>query len=675
MALAEAALVRHYRRLVRLAYLALPADRDRHSRVLAAHTAVQHALPYRRTRPVDPAGAPDEPGAPGADPVDGGTAKDGTADGGDPLYDALRLTVLRAALRPRPAGRLLAPRVWGLRLFTPTGGEEDAALDRALAETGAPVRAAFALLAVEGIAPGRAAAVLQRAGVDHPDGAVDRAARLLAEHGSAADAGGTAAGPAAFDPCAVRVQPTDLIRRRRTLGAVLAVAALALTTTAAVLGAPADDRAPAARALPVPPAGDAAGPAGAATTDPARLVRVAADRWRRTARIDLSAWPARGDRLADAALLGRALTAWAQPGPQRRAEPGTVAAPPAGPPQLLFAGTVDGAAVVVLFDGRTLARWTDGRGGGLDLARADGSSVTTAAVVLRRRGATARYLLAPWVEAADSRRLDQPDSPARPVDRSDGVTAALSAPDTAPAVSPTARPTGTSAASPPGAPAVPPAAGPGTATCQGDTVLQLRSSPAIAEKHAFLLADVGGLLPAHLTYTPPPDRTQPAGSPREAVGPDALRAWARAGCAAPDGTPGVRQVNLWTFAVQQLPQNAGTAAWVCLRADRWDGEGSAATAVLLPGARTAQRTGGGPGRACSRFEQDTVGWTWWRSPQGTEYLLAAGSRRTARIAVKGPDWSADRPAPDRAVAVERPARSAVTVEAVLDGGARIAPPR
>ncbi|MEV7028577.1 hypothetical protein AB0O00_41485, partial [Kitasatospora sp. NPDC093558] len=204
---------------------------------------------------------------------------------------------------------------------------------------------------------------------------------------------------------------------------------------------------------------------------------------------------------------------------------------------------------------------------------------------------------------------------------------------------------------------------------------QLRSSPVIAEKHAFLLADLGGLVPAHLTYTPPPDRTQaaPTREPREATGPDALQAWAHGGCAVPDGTPGVKQLELWAFAVQPLPQNAGTAAWMCLRADRWNGDGSAATAVLLPSARGPQRTGGGQGRACSRFEQDTVGSTWWRSPQGTEFLLAAGSRRVARLTVKGPDWSADRPAPDHILAVDRPARAAVQVEAVLDSGTRITP--
>ncbi|NDZ60605.1 hypothetical protein G3I47_25585, partial [Streptomyces anulatus] len=42
---AEAALVEHYPRLVRLAYVVLPPALGRHRRVLAAHAVVQRALP------------------------------------------------------------------------------------------------------------------------------------------------------------------------------------------------------------------------------------------------------------------------------------------------------------------------------------------------------------------------------------------------------------------------------------------------------------------------------------------------------------------------------------------------------------------------------------------------------------------------------------------------------
>ncbi|WP_369182090.1 hypothetical protein [Streptomyces sp. Y1] len=631
---AEAALVRHYRRLVRIAYLALPADRDRHSRVLAAHAAAQRALPSRWSRGTEAplaapqSAAPQSAASPAAPPTL-------AWPGEDEVYAALRLRVLRTALRPRPVRRVVAPRVWGLRLFTPHGGEEDAALDRALAALDAPARAAFALRAVEGLSAEAAVDVLRQAGAAGPEAAVAAAAEVPAGPGPDAPA---------FDPCAVRVQPTDLLRRRRSLAAALAVGVLGLTTTAAVLGAsgPAE---PAGRPSAAPPPGGAA--------DPGRLVRVAPDAWQHTTRVDFTAWPARGERREDGALLGRALASWAQPGPRTRAEPGTDPGPPTAPPHLLYAGTVDGTGVVVLFDGQRIARYSDGQGGGLDLARADDPDPATAgAVVLRRQGTAVRYLLAPWVEDADTRRIDQPDAPAHPLEHPDGVTAA--------------------------------APGGGFADCRGATVLRLHSSPQLAERSGVLLADLGGLVPAHLTWSPPdraqtpsPSQTQPPSpspSPSEATGQDALQAWARAGCAVPDATPGVRQLSLWAFANQQLPQNAGSATWYCLRADRWDGAGSAATAVLLPASRTPQRTGGGPGRACSRFEPDVAAWAWWRSPQGAEFLLAAGSRRVARLTVKGPDWSADRAVPDHTLALERPGRATVQVEATLDGGTRISPP-
>ncbi|KIF74177.1 hypothetical protein QR77_09610, partial [Streptomyces sp. 150FB] len=44
---AEAALVEHYPRLVRLAYLVLPPSLGRNRRVLTAHALVQRALPRR----------------------------------------------------------------------------------------------------------------------------------------------------------------------------------------------------------------------------------------------------------------------------------------------------------------------------------------------------------------------------------------------------------------------------------------------------------------------------------------------------------------------------------------------------------------------------------------------------------------------------------------------------
>ncbi|WP_405020696.1 hypothetical protein OHV05_31365 [Kitasatospora sp. NBC_00070] len=599
----EAALVRHYPRLVGLAYLILPVDRKRHSRVLAAHATVQRALPAGLPRPR--------------------AAGDGS---GGQAYEELRLRVLRAALAPvrgrRPG---FGPLVWGLRLFTPSGDQEELALDRELAGLAPAARAAFALRTVEGLTAGQAAELLGRVEVADPAAAVRAAEPVLAL--AAATGRGAGLWPA-VDACHVRVQPTDLLRRRRTTAGTLVLAGLGI---AALLT-------PALAAGPVPPAPVA--PTAAAPRPGPRTE--APDRWRSTARVDFTAWPARGDRRADAALLDRALAAWAGAGPATEVEAGTVAGPPVEQrPRLLFAGAVDGVPVVVLYDGLRIARYTEGPGGGLLLGGAEDSDVTSAAaVVLRRSGGTVRYLLAPWIDTAETRRLDRPDAPANPLARQDGVTDPV--------------PVG------------------GGAGCPGDVLLQLRSTPVVAEKHAFLLADVGGLRPARLSWTPPPEQG-PARSPREAVSPEALRAWARAACTVPDASPGVRQLNLWAFATQQLPGGAGPVSWFCLRSDRWGGEGSAATAVLLPGPAGAVRTGRADGRACSRYEQDTVAWVWWRSPQGAEFLLAAVSRRVTRLQLRGPDWSVDQAVPGRTLAVQRPARSAATVEAVQENGTRLHP--
>ncbi|GAA4875511.1 hypothetical protein [Kitasatospora terrestris] len=598
----EAALVHDYRRLVALAYLTLPAERGRHSRVLTAHAAVRRSLPSRRALPL---------------------GRRRPADGTE-----LRGRVLRTALAGR---RPLLPRALGLRLFPPAADGQETAFDQALRTLDGPGRAAWALRALWGCPTGETVEVLRAAGVTRAEAA---AATAAAVPGPPPGGWGGPGLPAAFDACRVQVRRTDPPTGRRVLGAALAAVLLAATAALAPRLAGADGPARAdGGSADGRPAGPVTGPPGGL----AALDTVPPDAWRHTARIDFSAWPARGDRRTDRALLGRALDAWRAAGPAASAaEPGTPAGPPGGDARVLYAGDVDGAAVVLLYDATRIARWTDGEG--LRLARADSSDVTTAAAVtLRRTGGTVRYLLAPWIAEAQSRPLDRPDEPAHGLAAPDGVTAPL--------------PAG-------GAPG-----------CPGGTLLHLRSSPQIAEQHAFALADVGGLLPAHLTYTPPPEQA-PARAPREAVGAEALRAWAAAGCAVPDASPGVRALNLWAFAVQQLPADAGRATWMCLRADRWAGDGSAATAVLLPAEGRARRTGGAPGRACSRFEQDTVGWTWWRSAVGEDYLLAAGSRRVTRIDVRGPGWQAD----GRTLAVRRTGPAVpVQVEARLETGFRIGP--
>ncbi|MEU6486581.1 hypothetical protein [Streptomyces sp. NPDC046887] len=593
---AEAVLVEHYGRLVRLAHLVLPPALGRHRRVVAAHAVVQDALPH----------------TPGPARAHG----EGEWSGG---YVWIRERVLRAALRHERRTRRARPYpprlplVLGLRLSPHTGGAGELALGRALAQVPAAARAALALRLLEGLAEPETAAVLSAAGVADPDAAITAAGRLPGLSDGSARA---LLDAEEFDPNRVRLYPTDLLRRRyraRTAATAFVAALLAVSALTAVLASADRDGLP-DDAKPAAPARTAA---GTSLTDPGTLRTTPAGRWADTTRLDFTAWPARGDRRGDRALLGRALSTWAD---GRRAHtvtttPGTPAAPPSGPSQLLFAADVDGTAVVLLHDAATdrVARYAEAAGAArptLDIARADDASVTTAAaLVLTRTPTTVRYLLAPWIAQAGTRDLLRPAEATRPFTAAGGVTPPLP---------------------------VPAAGGP----CTSWPVLSLRSSAQIVEQHAFLATDLGEPSPAHLTHTPPPGSGAPSRQPREAVSRSALDSWARSACLLTDlRGDGVRAVNDWVYARQTLPDRAGAAAWVCTRADTWRGPGSVrvqfqppATGRPRPGTVVAERQSTA---ACSRFGQHVVAGTRWRSPRGPWYALAAGSRHIVRIRLSG----------------------------------------
>ncbi|WP_405781362.1 hypothetical protein [Streptomyces sp. NBC_00859] len=607
---AEAALVEHYPRLVRLAYITLPPSLGRHRRVLTAHAAVQRALPA--------AGRGDGPAEPRV-PVQRGARE-------SPGYVLVRRRVLETVLaygrrpgwwpRRLPAPRALRPvlpAVFGLRVFPRSGGADGLALEQALSGTTAAARAALVLHRIEGLGEGATRTLLTEAGVTDAGSALRTALRLARTPGeTGADA---LLCSDEFDPCLVHTRPTDLIRRRqrirfaRWVGVVVTVLAVTLVVV---------DRA-------APPAPSAAtGPldtaVGARAVDPALLLRAPAQEWADSSRVDFTVWPARGARKDDKALLGRALKVWASPARRVRiaATHGTATVPPAQPPRLLYAGDVDGAAVVLLADGDRVVRYaesTEGKGApALDFARTDDADITTgAAVVISRTDGNARFLLAPWVAESTTRDLLAPDTAARPLDvGKDGVT------------------------SPVAGPAVPP----GGAGCGSWPALQLRSSSKVAEKHAFLLTDLGDLTPVHLTYTPPPAAGVPARQPREATGGQALVSWAHTACSlAGIRSSGVRSVNNWEYARQQLPENGGRASWVCTRADTWQGSGRVSVQLQLP-AGPASRPGAVVAQQkntalCSRFGQNVLAGAKWRSRSGKWYLLAAGSREVRAIRAAG----------------------------------------
>ncbi|MFH9980350.1 hypothetical protein ACH4ND_14055 [Streptomyces sp. NPDC017179] len=580
---AEAALVEHYPRLVRLAYLVLPPGLGRSRRVLTAHALAQRALPRGRSSatviPAQSAGRESDPG-----------------------YAFVRLQVIRTALgagRPPRRGirtgrarlRPALPLVWGLRLFPRSGGADELALDQKLATLSGPARAAYMLRGLERLPDPAVREVLTAAGVADPVAALRQADRLPAQY--------ALLDSPEFDPCSLQARPTDLKRRRQHTRAALAAAA-ALAVCGALVALPGGGWGPDGAAAPA----YAHNPSTEAALDPGRLTRIAPTAWRTSARLDLSVWPARGNLAADTALLRRALAVWARPGESVRvsATPGTATGGPAGPPQLLYAGDVDNARVVLFHDGLRIARYAEPRdssaGAALDFARVDGAAGAEAsAVVLGRSDGNVRYLTAPWVKAAAERDLLKPDAGAMDLGLTGGVTGPLA--------SPVQRGGG----------------------CTSWNVLQLTGEPG-----SRLLADLGELAPARLT-TGRPD------APREASGAAGLRAWAPLACSlGAVRAQGVRSVNAWEYAEQPLPDAAGSAAaWMCTRAETWRGDGTRVLAQFhTPGGKyavVAAQAENVP--ACGARDPHVLAGVLWKSQAGAWYLLAAGDRDTASISATG----------------------------------------
>ena len=211
---AEATLLENYGAFVRLAYLILPSSLGRHRRILAAHGVVQRALPDRRRLERQLVGE-----------------REATT--------FLRRRVVRGAIKQassRTPLRLL-PQVWGLRLFPLSGAADDLALDQALGSLTPEARAAWALVRAELLSVDDAELQLRATGVQHTQAAIHEAA--LADEGIADGS----LDASVFDPCAVRLAPTDLMRRKArgravaiTVTAALTVAILiSLITTAGAL--------------------------------------------------------------------------------------------------------------------------------------------------------------------------------------------------------------------------------------------------------------------------------------------------------------------------------------------------------------------------------------------------------------------------------------------------------
>ncbi|MEV8290573.1 hypothetical protein [Streptomyces niveus] len=585
---AEAALVEHYPRLVRIAYLVLPPALGRNRRVLTAHAVVQRSLPRGRS-----AATPDD----GYTYVRGRVLRQ-ALDAGRPLR---RVAWPRRAQLPP-----LLPHAWGLRLFPRSGGADELALDQRLSALSGGARAAFVLRGLERLPDRDVRRLLTDAGIEDPHAA-------LAEADGIGTKGVALLESPEYDACSLQARPTDLLRRRQhARAAVVGVAAVAVC--GALLGLPGDGWG--ANGAAAPPY--ARNSAAEAALDPAKVHRVPENAWRSATRTDFSVWPTRGALADDRPLLRRALAVWARPGAAVRVSstPATPVGPPMGPAQLLYAGEVDRARVVLLYDGLRIARYAEPRTGtgpvALDFARVDGASADTApgaapatyALVAGRTDGNVRYLTAPWVATASVRDLLDPAGDARPLRRgADGVTDPLPVPGA-------------------------------NRECGAWDVLEVTESGEAGGVR--LLSDLGELTPARLTSGPP-------SAPADVSGTEARTAWARTACLLPAvRSHGVRTVNSWQFASQSLPESNGAARWVCTRAETWRGTESRVLAQFQPPSAKAgaPRTGAVAARAsgspaCGAREPHVLAGVLWKSRGGRWYVLAAGSDEFRSVRTTG----------------------------------------
>ncbi|MFI8422877.1 hypothetical protein [Streptomyces sp. NPDC085479] len=662
---AEAALVERYPRLVRIAYLVLPPTMGRNRRVLTAHALVQRALPRRRVPGprVPEARRPEDAVDPGYAYVRGEVLRQALVAALPLRRLAVPRRAQLPPLLPQVWGLRLFPRAGGadeLALDQLLAGlsaparaayvlrglerQGDAEVLRVLATAGAedPEAALAELAALEdepqagpgdgpehgarhrprpapeapaaprpGERPGRVAEQAgpgrTRTGGPAPDGtprSPGDPAEPEAPAGPARSSGRRISGAALlesaeFDPCTLQARPGDLLRRRQHGRAAL-VGVVALLVCGALLGLPGDGWGRNGAAAP----SYARNPAAEAALDPAKVKRVTAAVWPGAVRRDFSVWPARGELAGDAELLRRALAVWARPGGavESSATPGTPVGPPMGPPQLLFAGRVDAARVVLFHDGLRIVRYAEPvegtAGAGLDFARTDAAEGPgAAAVVLTRAAGNVRYLTAPWVTGASVRDLLMPGKEPWPLGRdARGVTDALPSPAQA-------------------------------KECARWNTLQLRD-----DSGSRLLGDLGELVPARLLWGAPD-------APVDATGREARAAWARTACQLTTLLgQGVRSAQAWQFARQTLPEGAGRATWVCTRAETWRGTGSRVLAQFLPPDRKvpaslAARAQDAP--ACGAREPRVLAGALWQAPGGGWYVLAAGGPDVASVEVRG----------------------------------------
>jgi hypothetical protein len=315
-----------------------------------------------------------------------------------------------------------------------------------------------------------------------------------------------------------------------------------------------------------------------------RLTSAAPDAWR-TAPRSLDLWPARGDLAADKAFTGRALRAWI-----KETEAGRTGPP--GNPQLLFAGHVDGRPVALLRRADQLARFTGQSGPDGPMAV---STVGTDPEHPMSVGG-GRYLLAPWQRAETLT--------GGKVAATGGVTAPATA-RTRCRRGPVLHVLGDGATRTVGE-----FGGPRPVTLTHRSAGQSPGRPSGTSQAALTAKTTRLGKPA--TGRPAPGK--PAVSRLDAAG---VRAWERVACLTSRPTRPVTEATAWEFWSGTLPYGWGRAQWVCTSMT-FAGGGNAAQATFLDG-RGARGTGW-----CD--DRRPVSGTWWRSPGGGWYYLAAAGR-------------------------------------------------
>ncbi|MFI9556526.1 hypothetical protein [Nonomuraea endophytica] len=427
-------------------------------------------------------------------------------------------------------------------------------------------RAAYAMLLLEGRPAAEVVEILAGAGAADPGGALAEARAVEQAHGTLA-----------LDPTVARVYGRPLRRVRIAFAALLLLGAVAVAA----------------------PDVGSGGPVSAA---PLRLERAGAGAWRTGTDLTLASWPPRGTLTDDVELVRRAQRAWGS-----------------GPVQLIYAGELDGARIVLLRRHDRIARYTttgqsstDGQDG-LEVlpaprVKADGTSPLKLLATPRGN----RYLVPPWVSEVSAAALSGGGPRWRKIGLKDGVTAPIAADATG--------------------------SGQG---CWRGPVLRFRA-PEIAHGMPYTMLDFGRLSSASATYQPPPPADINRYGPWEL---DALEegfgAWRALSCVLDRPSGEIQAATAWEFWAGRLPEGVG-GRWMCLRlSDATGGNSVRAVLVTRRGARTvgtatATRTGTWD---CSRLSRDVVAGVRWTAPSGKKYFVSAGSRRVVRITLDGRETS------------------------------------